>query len=108
MLKGLVVCFISGGLRFPLQPSIACGNSKWFATLKQRSKDVVTFAEHDALTQPDRKLRFADIYHSANRYAISGEDAIPILLPSSQMYDLKRQRLLLGRARFFRGSMTEP
>ena len=68
----------------------------------------MTFAEHDALTQPDRKLRFADIYHSANRYAISGEDAIPILLPSSQMYDLKRQRLLLGRARFFRGSMTEP
>ena len=62
----------------------------------RRAQEVVALAENDKINKPDECLRFADVYHSANRYATSSKDCTPVILPSSMIYDFERGRLLLG------------
>lgn len=54
---------------------------------------MVGFAAHDRELGKD--VRFADIYHSANRFATGGS-ILPIVLPRSQIWCFDRNRLLLG------------
>lgn len=43
-----------------------------------------------------KRISFADVYHSANRYN-TGHLALPIVLPRSQVWSVGKGRLLLGR-----------
>ncbi|CAK9057952.1 unnamed protein product [Durusdinium trenchii] len=59
------------GLSYPVEVSERLAESPWVGTMPQRAREVLAFAEHDSLKRPEKELRFADIYHSANRYAVS-------------------------------------
>ena len=56
---------------------------------------VIGFA-HDERTRLGRKVEYADVYHSANRYAV-GSTMVPIVLPRSTLWSFGRGRLVLGR-----------
>lgn len=60
-------------------------------------KDILAFVEQEQQASPNKDVRFADIYHSANRYALGSSSCLPIILPSTVLYDLERQRLVLGQ-----------
>ena len=57
---------------------------------------MVGFAADERYRQGREALRYADVYHSANRYG-TGERFIPISLPRSTLWNFERQRLILGR-----------
>lgn len=84
-----------------MEVSERLAESPWVGTMPQRAREVLAFAEHDSLKRPEKELRFADIYHSANRYAVSSGSCTPIILPSSLMFDMERRRYLLGRLQQF-------
>lgn len=83
------------GVVWPLHIEPSLAGSPWFKVLTDRTKEVVGFA-HDEVSRMGRCIEFADVYHSANRYS-TGQTTLPIVLPRSQVWSLKRNRLLLGR-----------
>ena len=78
---------------------LVCSDMKWLDS-KQiwwvcLLTQVIGFA-HDERTRLGRKVEFADVYHSANRYAV-GSTMVPIVLPRSTLWSFRRGRLVLGR-----------
>lgn len=62
---------------------------------RRRCLQVVAFAA-DERYRLDRRVEYADVYHSANRYAVSAGH-FPIVLPRTIGWNFIRQRLVLGR-----------
>ncbi|CAL1159882.1 unnamed protein product [Cladocopium goreaui] len=90
------------GIQWPLTVPDELSKSEWFSTLNAREQEVYLFVlnESTTLTQSGRQpIRFADIYHSANRTPVSAADVLPTILPGTKMIDLQSnaKRLLLGR-----------
>ena len=61
--------------------------------LLSASAKVLALADKDRET---KDVGFADVYHSASRYAVSPAGCVPIALPSSMLYSFERGRLILG------------
>ena len=81
-------------MHWPFQVDEALRSNKWYQALPARQREVLALAAMDKERDPD--IRFADIYHSANRYATSGQSRVPVVLPRSTMWDFTRGRLLVG------------
>lgn len=56
---------------------------------------VIAFAA-DEKYRLKKAIKFADVYHSANRYSTGGQ-SLPVVLPRSIAWSFQRQRPLLGR-----------
>lgn len=56
---------------------------------------VIAFAA-DEKYRLKKAIKFADVYHSANRYSTGGQ-SLPVVLPRSITWSFQRQRPLLGR-----------
>lgn len=72
---------------------------EWFQSLSFRERENVLFLlnERDSLRKAGkREVRFGDVYQSAHRVPKSSEEEIPTSLPSSKLWDLKAERLLIG------------
>ena len=44
-----------------------------------------------------RKISFADVYHSASRYAVGQNNILPCLLPRTLAWSFQRNRILTGQ-----------
>ena len=63
--------------------------------MPSRQREVLALAAMDR-EKDEEPIRFADIYHSANRYATGPNAHVPVVLPRSTFWDFKRDRLILG------------
>lgn len=74
-----------------MPPELA--SSRWFKSLPSRQREVLAVA---AMDREKTEIRFADIYHSANRFISSPQEYVPVILPRTTLWDFKRQRLLVS------------
>lgn len=89
----------ASGVNWPLQTPDDLEKNEWFNTLPLREREVVIFVMNknkDNSSTDEPLVRFADLYHSANRTPMSSHDVVPTILPSGTVWDCKRGRLLLG------------
>eukprot|EP00434_Breviolum_minutum_P030986 symbB.v1.2.027404.t1/scaffold2808.1/size69842/6 len=85
----------SRGLAWPLTVPPGLQKNSWFLTLTSREQEVVAFVL-EKNKDKDPPIRFADLYHSANRTPVSTSDVVPTVLPSGTVWDFKNNRLLTG------------
>ena len=83
------------GIQWPLQVPKVISASKWFDKMTPRTQEVIAFAA-DEKYRLKKAIKFADVYHSANRYSTGGQ-SLPVVLPRSITWSFQRQRPLLGR-----------
>ena len=84
-----------GNIHWPFEIPPKLEQSAWFQTLPSRQREVLVLASKDRDRDPG-SLRFADIYHSANRFATGPPSHVPVCLPRTTLWDFSRGRLLLG------------
>ncbi|CAK9032499.1 unnamed protein product [Durusdinium trenchii] len=87
----------SRNMQWPIKIPHDLRDNDWFKTLPLREQEIVALVNaSNENKEPYEKIRFADLYHSANRTPVSQRNVVPTVLPSGTVWDYERDRLHLG------------